>query len=417
MTRMQQHLAGRGDLLGVADHEAPGDHDTDTKLDIPVVKGRPLRLVFFGLLMACAATMLASAALASGQPQRKSHPSLKPLWSAFPLAQKQKAAERQADANTARAPFAGDHTLRTFGLVGAAFVTLLVVGGSIAVVAVRHPRPALAGLPSRPFEGGFLMSHARRRLWGRSESNASPERLREQEDSEPQRVVDRLSEYVASESRSAVTAGDQPSSDEPAAEQQPSTAGASAPTDLSAVGDEVAAVLQSAQEAAATIRRSALEESARRRDELDAKITAEIEEARRGADSDRADAQHLRADAEAYSMETRTAADKYGERRRADAEREAAAIVAEAQSRLDAADAEAERKVREAEAGARAHVDMLTAEAERYEERLDNIFVVFREMSSQLEELVGGRRTASREGPGGEGLEDALRPDPTSREP
>jgi hypothetical protein len=407
MTRMQQHLAGRGDPLGVV--EAPGAHDVNTKLDISVVKGRPLRLVFFGLLVACAATMFASAALASGQPQRKSQPSLKPLWSAFPLAQKQKAADRQ-DANT-RAPSAGDHTFRTLGLVGAAFLTLLVVGGSIAVVAVRHPRPALAGLPSRPFEGGFLMSHARRRLWGRSESDASPERLSEQEDSEPQGVVDRLSEYVANDSRSAVTAGDQP----PAAEQQPSTAGAGAPTDLSAVGDEVAAVLQTAQEAAATIRRSALEEAARRRHELDEKITAEIEEARRGADADRADAQHLRADAEAYSVETRAAADRYGEQRRAEAEREAATIVAEAQSRLDAADAEAERKVREAEAGARAHVDMLKAEAERYEERLDNIFVVFREMSSQLEELVGGRRTANREGPGGEGLDDALRPDPTSR--
>jgi hypothetical protein len=114
-------------------------------------------------------------------------------------------------------------------------------------------------------------------------------------------------------------------------------------------------------------------------------------------------------------METRAAADKYGEQRRAEAERESATIVAEVQSRLDSADAEAERKMREAEAGARAHVDMLKAEAERYEERLDNIFVVFREMSSQLEELVHGRRTASRESPGDQGLEDALRPDPTSR--
>jgi hypothetical protein len=414
MTRRQQHLGGRGDPRDVVDHEAPGAHDVDTKRDIPVVKGRPLRLVFFGLLVACAATMLASAAIANGQPQRKSQPSLKPLWSAFPLAQKQKSAERQADANTARAPSAGDHTFGTLRLVGVAFLTLLVVAGSIAVV-VRHPRPALAGLPSRPSEGGFLMSNARRRLWGGSKSDASPERPGEQEGSKPQRVVDRLSEYVASESQPAVTAGDQPASDEPAAEQQAATAGASVPTDLSAVGDEVAAVLQSAQEAAASIRRSVLEEAARRRDELEAEITAEIEEARRGADADRADAQHLRADAEAYAMETKAAADKYGEQRRAEAEREAATIVAEAQSRLDAADAEAERKVREAEAGARVRVDRLKAEAERYEERLDNIRVVFREMSSQLEELAGGRRTASGESPGDEGLEDALRPDPTSR--
>jgi hypothetical protein len=379
------------------------------------MKGRRLRILVLCLLVAFAATMWGPAALAGDQPQSKSPPSLKPLWSSFPLAQKQESAQRQAaDTNAPRAPSADDHTFGTLPLVGAAFVALLVVGG-IAVVAVRHPRPALAGLPSRPFEGGRLMSNARRKLWGRSESDAPPEPISEQEDSEPQRVVDRLSEYVAGESRSAVTAGDQPPSDEPAAEQLPSKAGASGPTDLSAVGDEVAAVLQSAQEAAATIRRSALEEVARRRDELDAEVKAEIEEARRSADADRADAQHLRADAEAYAMETRAAADKYGEQRRAEAGREAATIVAEAQSRLDSADAEAERNVREAEAGARAHVDMLKAEAERYEERLDNIFVVFREMSSQLEALVGGRRTASREGSGGEGLEDALRPDPTSR--
>jgi hypothetical protein len=378
------------------------------------MKGRRLHLLVLCLLVAFAATMWAPAPFAGDQPPRKSQPSLKALWSAFPLTQKQKSAQRQAaDTNAPRAPSADDHTFGTLPLVAVAFLALLVLGG-IAVVAVRHPRPALAGLPSRPFEGGRLMSNARRKLWGRSKSDASPERLSEH-DSEPQRVVDRLSEYVDGESRSTVTAGDQPPSDEPAAEQQPSKAGASGPTDLSAVGDEVAAVLQSAQEAAATIRRSALEEAEKRRDELDAEIKAEIAEARRSADADRADAQHLRADAEAYAMETRAAADKYGEQRRAEAERESATIVAEVQSRLDSADAEAERKMREAEAGARAHVDMLKAEAERYEERLDNIFVVFREMSSQLEELVHGRRTASRESPGDQGLEDALRPDPTSR--
>jgi hypothetical protein len=375
------------------------------------VKGRRLRLVVLCLLAACAATIWASGALASDQPPRNSRPSLKPLWSTFPLAQKQKSAQRQeAEAKTAPTPSAGDHTLGTLPLVGAAFLALLVVGG-IAVVAVRHPRPTLAGVPSRPSEGGFLMSNARRRLWGHSKSDASPERHSEQEGGKPQRIVDRLSEYAANESRSTVPAGDQPVSDEPVAEQQAATARASVPADLSAFGDEVAAVLQSAQESAATIRRSALEEAARRRDDLEAKFTAEIEEARRGADADRADAQHLRADAEAYAMETRAAADKYGEQRRAEAEREAATIVAEAQSRLDAADAEAERKVRETEAGARARVDMLKAESERYEERLDNLFAVFREMSSQLEELVGGRQTATSESPGDEGLEDALRPD------
>lgn len=252
------------------------------------------------------------------------------------------------------------------------------------------------------------MSNARRKLWGRSESDAASE----QEVGKREGVVDRLSEYAPNENRPAIPDDDPPAFfDEPGAEQEPARTPPRARTGLSAVGDEVAAVLESAEEAAAAIRRSAVEEAARRRAELEAEIAAEIEEARRGADAEFAEAHRLRADADAYATETRAAADDYGERRRMEADREAATLVAEAQSRLDTADSEAERKVREAEAGARARVDALRAETERYEERLDNIFVVFREMSSQLEELLGGRRAPNPESPGGEGLDDALRPD------
>jgi hypothetical protein len=379
----------------------------DDHVRCSTVKGRPLRLVVVGLLLACAATIWASAAFAAGPRQHKSEPSLKPLWSAFPLAHNQKPAQRQAPgANGVDGTSADDHSFRTLPLMGTAFLALLVVGG-IAFAVVRHSRPALVGLPSRPLQGGFLMSNARRRLWGRSESEGPPE----QEVGKPQGVVDRLSEYAPSENRSAIPAEDPPAFDESAAEQEPVTAQPNPRADLSAVGEEVAAVLESAEEAAAAIRRSAVEEAARRRAELEAEIAAEIEEVRRGADAEFADAQRIRTDADAYATETRASADKYGERRRTEADREAATIVAEAQSRLDEADSEAERKAREAEAGARARVDALKAEAGRYEERLDNIFVVFREMSSQLEELVGGRRAANPESPGDEELDEALRPD------
>jgi len=358
--------------------------------------------------------MWASAAIAAGEHQRKPQAPLKPLWSAFPLAQKHESAQGQAaGSDSARGLSADDHTFGTVPLVGAAFLVLLVVGG-VAVVAVRHTRPALVGLPSRPSKGGFLMSNARRKLWGRSESDALPEPVGEQEVGEPHGVVDRLSGYGSSAGPADRLSVDPSAPEEPVAEQQPATAQPSARADLSAVGEEVATVLQSAEEAAAAIRRSAVEEAARRRAELEAEIGAEIEEARRVADADRADAQRLRADADAYDRETRAAADSYEERRRTEADREAATIVAEAQSRLDEADAEAEQKVREAETDARARVDALKAEAMRYEERLDNILVVFREMSSQLEELTGGRR-AGHESPGDEGLEDALRPDSTTR--
>jgi hypothetical protein len=392
-----RHLAGRVDPVSVTDYEPLCGQR--------LPPGRLLRLVLVGLLLACAATIWASAAIAAGPRQHKSEPSLKPLWSAFPLAHDQKSAQRQAPGAKGVSPSSGDdHSFRTLPLMGTALLALLV--GGIAFAAVRHSRPALVGLPSRPLQGGFLMSNARRRLWGRSESEGPPE----QEVGKPQGVVDRLSEYAPSENRSAIPAEDSPAFDESAAEQEPATAQPNPRADLSAVGEEVAAVLESAEEAAAAIRRSAVEEVARRRNELEAEIAAEFEEARRGADADRADAQRLRADADAYATETRAAADDYGQRRRTEAEREAATIVAEAQSRLNAADAEAERKVREAEAGARARVDALKAEAGRYEERLDNIFVVFREMSSQLEELVGGRQAANPESPGGEELDDALRP-------
>jgi hypothetical protein len=393
-----RHLAGRVDPVSVTDHEPLcGER---------LPPGRLLRLVLVGLLLACAATIWASAAIAAGPRQHKSEPSLKTLWSAFPLAHDQKSAQRQAPgAKGVSASSGDDHSFPTLPLMGTAFLALLV--GGIAFAAVRHSRPALVGLPSRPLQGGFLMSNARRRLWGRSESEGPPE----QEVGKPEGVVDRLSEYAPSENRSAIPAEDSPASDESAAEQEPGTAQPNQRADLSAVGEEVAAVLESAEEAAAAIRRSAVEEAARRRHELEAEIAAEFEEARRGADADRADAQRLRADADVYATETRAAADDYGERRRTEADREAATIVAQAQSRLDAADAEAERKVREAEAGARARVDALKSEAGRYEERLDNIFVVFREMSSQLEELVGGRQAANPESPGEEELDDALRPD------
>jgi hypothetical protein len=378
----------------------------DDHVRCSTVKRRPLRLVLVGLLLACAATIWASAAIAAAPRQHKSEPSLKPLWSAFPLAHDQKSAQRQAPDAKGSASSADDHSFRTLPLMGTAFLALLVLGG-IAFAAVRHSRPALVGLPSRPLQGGFLMSNARRRLWGRSESEGPPE----QEVGKPQGVVDRLSEYAPSENRSAIPAEDPSASDESAAEQEPVTAQPNPRADLSAVGEEVAGVLQSAEEAAAAIRRSAVEEAARRRAELEAEIAAEIEEVRRGADAEFADAQRIRTDADAYATETRASADKYGERRRTEADREAATIVAGAQSRLDEADSEAERKAREAEAGARARVDALKAEAERYEERLDNIFVVFREMSSQLEELVRGRRAANPESPGEEELDDALRPD------
>ena len=368
----------------------------------------------------------ASAALASGQPQGKHQPGLKPLWSAFPLDQNQKSAKPQAaDANRAHAqsPSTGDDGGTLALLAGAVFLAMLVIGG-IALVAVRLPRPALVlpggrylpnadfRLPFRPPKGGLLMSKARRRLWARGGSNTPTGRPEEHAGGNPHRIVDRLAEYAPRETQPSAPAPDDEAHEEPLAAQE----AADVPADLSALGHQVGAVLESAQEAAATIRRTALEEAAKRRDEVEAEAAAAIEEARRSAEADRVAARRAQSDAEAYAAETRAAADTYAEKRRAEAERESEAIAAGVQSRLAAADAEVERKVREAEARAHGRVEMLKAEAERYEERLDNLFVVFREMSSQLEKLIGASQTTKGEHAGpGEGLEDALRPDPSTR--
>lgn len=377
--------------------------------DYPVLsgglKGHLLRLVVLALLVACAATFWSPAARADNRSQRKSQPTLKPLWSAFPLDRNQEPKRGQAvaekSARAAQPSSTDNHTSGTLPLIGAAVLAILIAGG-VALVVVRRPQPALllaAGrhlpmavyrLPFRPPEGGFLMANARRRLWPRNESGAPTE----EPEGDPQRVVDRLAEYASGGNRSSPPAADQEAHDAPVAESE------ATPADLSAVGDEVGAVLKTAQEAAETIRRAALEEAAKRRDEAEAAAAAEI-----------AEAQRVRAEADTYASQTTAAADGYAEQRRSETERESARIVADAESRLAAADAEVDRKLREAEVRERARIDMLKAEAEVYEERLDNVLVLFREMSSQLEELLGPRRK-----PGGdraapdEALDEALHP-------
>jgi hypothetical protein len=383
------------------------------------MNGRLRRVVLVALLSACAAAVWTPAVFAGGQTQRKSHPTLKPLWSAFPLDRPQNSDRKQAVGDRSaqtKTPSAGGDTLGTLPLVGAIALAMLVTGG-IAALAVRRQlalplvrrgvgSPKITVRPPfRPSEGGFAMSNARRRLWGRSDSDAPAE------GANAQRVVDRVSEYAAAENRSSTPPADQEVLDEPVSDGADAAKG-DGPTDLSAVGDEVGAILNSAQEAAANIRRAALEEAAKQSDEVQAAVAAELGAARRAAKTEREEAHRVRAEADAYDGATRAAADDYAEQRRAEAEREAGMIVAEARSRLEAADAEVEHKLEKAEAQTRGRVDMLKTEAERYEERLDNIFVVFREMSSQLEELLGAREVTRAESD--DGLEDALRPGPSS---
>ncbi|HEX7310549.1 MAG TPA: hypothetical protein VF232_05165, partial [Gaiellaceae bacterium] len=105
--------------------------------------------------------------------------------------------------------------------------------------------------------------------------------------------------------------------------------------------------------------------------------------------------------------------ESFAERTRTDAGREAGKIVEEARTRLEAADAEAAQKVRDLTADARERLNTLQAASKRYEERLEHMLVVFRGMSSRLEELLGERDAEGSEADE-ETLEDALQPDSVS---
>jgi hypothetical protein len=252
------------------------------------------------------------------------------------------------------------------------------------------------------------MANPRRKLWGRNEADPPPEQV-SNDGGGSKRVAERLSVYSASKIQPAAAESGrdlEAVTEEKAVPPEPEV-----PVDLSVVGDEIGIVLKSAQEAADKIRRTANEEAARRRDEIQAATVAELAEARRGADAARTDAHRIRAEAEVYAKDTRATADAFAEQRRTEAEREAATILAQARERLEAIDVEIEQKMRAGEAKARERVDLLKAEAERYEGRLENLFIVFREMTSALEALLGTpRRTSDRAAASDEALDHALRP-------
>jgi len=256
------------------------------------------------------------------------------------------------------------------------------------------------------------MAKPRRKLWGRNEADPPPEQV-SNDGGGSKRVAERLSVYSASKIQPAAAESGRDPLAEAVTDEKAVPLEAEVPVDLSVVGDEIGTVLKSAQEAADKIRRTANEEAARRRDEIQAATVAELAETRRVADADRADAHRIRAEAEVYAKDTRATADAFAEQRRSEAEREAATILAQARERLEATDVEIEQKMREGEAKARERVDLLKAEAERYEGRLENLFIVFREMTSALEALLGKPRNRSmdRAAASDEALDHALKAD------
>jgi len=400
------------------------------------VKRRLLRLVPFALVLAFAAAICAAPALAARDREGNlTRPDLKPLWSAFPLGQPQQAADhknsvpesRQAESGSPTVSRgSGSGTFRLLVVVAAGTLlaaALLAVGFRVLLPASSFERRrrgrarSAARLPFRPTKGGSSMDNLRRKLRAQSEPNAPLEGSQEQlpgEGGSARSPVERLAEYSIKEDEPGAAKDSAEASAEPVADEESESAKAEVPADLRAVGEEVGTVLKSAQEAAAQIRRKAQEEAERLGREAESAAAAEVDEARRLAEADRADGSRIRAEAEAYANDMRAAAEAVAEQGRRGAEREAAQIVDDAQKRLAAADAEVERKIRQAEEHARQRRDLLQAEVQRYEERIENILVVFRGMGSQLEDLLGGPRAESRNlvEASDEALDDALRPSP-----
>jgi vacuolar-type H+-ATPase subunit E/Vma4 len=190
------------------------------------------------------------------------------------------------------------------------------------------------------------MGDSRRKLWTRSAHGAPADDLQEQASGESE-VEEHL---VAVEAEGGATA---PLAAEVPAEVEPDSA-----ADRSA-GEEVDVILETARAAAAKIRGSAADE-----------------------------AQQVRADADAHAQNARADADAYAGHVRGEAEREAEEILAAARARLESADSEVNEKMRHAEEQVQRRTESLRAESKRHEERLQRIVVVFRGMTSQLEELL-----------------------------
>jgi hypothetical protein len=420
---------------------------------------RPVRLTLVVMAFCVVAiSALPAVATAGAKP---GNPNPRPLWSAFPLdpqRQTGRPAARtggSAKAEPRRGPSAakqarGDGSSWWLVLTG----TLVVVAAAAAVaayprlrrVARRRRRRRASSTIAIPYafhspEGGLNMVNRPRKFWERAASDEQPEDEPANEGGDVKNPLERLAAYSAKEQKQAAvepvqsdgeSRGVEAVADGGAEAPDGAESGVEAVSDggaeasdgaksgveaLSAVGDEVGSILNAARDAAAKMSRAAEEDAATKRAEATAAADAELAEARRAAEAERAEAARIRAEADAYAADTRAAADAFAHESRAAAEREAAATTEKARTRLESADAAVEEKMRQAEAKTRERLETLKADAERYEERLQRIFEVFRGMSSELEALIAARGIVEAQAdaePSDAELEAALRPEPVN---
>jgi hypothetical protein len=389
---------------------------------------RARRLISLLLVIAGTSALSAPAAFADSKPGSKPvRPDLRPLWSSFPLRQTKQPPRpsntvpqsAQLPTTPARAGSAdsGWSALGVALIVAAAIVVVGLVALGASLLRRRQSRLRRAGagdahtLQFPLTRGGPTVTYLRRKLRPRRGGDASTPESQEAQPADATRARERLVAYSMRDELAAREGGTEAPA-EPAAEEEAERIEPESPADLASVGKQVDTVLKSAQEAAARIRRAAEQDAERVRKEAEDAAAAVVADARRDVEADRAEAGRARAEAEAYAKDTREASDAYAEQRRSGAEREAAQVAASAQKRLADAEDEVQRKMREATAEERQRIKELQAEVARYEERLDGILVVFRGVTSQLENLLA-EREASRGGRldvSDEALEEALSP-------
>jgi hypothetical protein len=373
----------------------------------------------------------ASAARAQGEPEPGARttedvpPAVERLWKEYPL-------------NPTPAGVAGSSTVREGSLAPPPVsapaddgegdfltkpVTLVFVGAAIGLLALialsalsGAPRPgrALLGsgvLLSRSPSGGSRLAVRRRR------SPLTPARPREDGGGKTPRLPKSL--RARSDPMSKQPEQAQPGPKSP--DQHEGVAHEPVDADYARVGEKVTAVLASAQEAAEQMVASARAESERIRSEAQEQAALTAAAAKSEVERLQRERETLEVEAEDYRKESQAAADGYAAGSRAEAEAEAARRLADADERAQAVVAEAEGRARSAEQESVRRQEARAAAAKRYEDRLTSLLDVFRGMTTQLEELVrtdeearqadGGGEESDPEATGGEGLEDALRPE------
>ena len=179
--------------------------------------------------------------------------------------------------------------------------------------------------------------------------------------------------------------------------------------DFAGVGTHVTSVLRAADAAAAQIRGEAKSQAA------DLRRKAEGE-AQAAAQKLKQDGEQRRTESEAEASEIRRVAEAYATQHRQEAEQQARQALTDAEGQARATRQAAEEMAKQIEGTARERRDVLEGETRKLEVRLHRLLEGVRDLSSQLEGLVGpsGEREGQSDGSLAEVLRVPRRSDPAA---